>query len=159
MLWTDFFDFAPFRSLHDSYGFAHMQICCDQKHIIFPMFFNNSAFCCYAGFKNRAPTNGFEHFFKASSVLHYHWVSHFPNEFLMFSFERCLTLFLLSWQNGSELVATWFAQRRSCSRNVGERSVWRTLYRAHFQRCICMLKNTLCFPLLLTRRCAKPRWA
>ena len=86
LLKADFFDFAPFRSLHESYAFAHMLICCGKKHHIFPMHFNNFAFRCYVGLKNRAVTNGFGHFFKATSILHHHQGSLSSLEITLFQF-------------------------------------------------------------------------
>ena len=39
------------------------------------MDFNNFAFRCYVGFKNRALTNGFGHIFNATLILHHHHAS------------------------------------------------------------------------------------
>ena len=74
----DFFNFAPLRSLHGTYAFAHMPIWRCQKCYIFPMIFSNFTFCGHATFKNLALTNGFGYIFISASILqdrHQPWSS------------------------------------------------------------------------------------
>ena len=102
LLETDFFNFWPLRSLHDSYGLAHMPILTCQKWYIFPMNFNNFTFCYLVRFKIIAPTNGFGHFFvlhrfhceslRPIAITRCYVLSFFvwnPHLFAMFSCTRC----------------------------------------------------------------------
>ena len=61
----------------------------------------------------------------------------------MFSFQHCLALILLSCENDNGPFATCYAQRRSCSRSVAVRSVWRVPFRNQFARFVSMFN--LCY--------------
>ena len=74
---------------------------------------------------------------------------HISNEFSMFSYWSCCMLFSLTSKKSNASLATWCAPRRSRSRNIGVRNVFRALIREQHLLFFLMFKICYVFPHIL----------
>ena len=75
--------------------------------------------------------------------------THISNEFPMFSYCSCCMSFSLAVKKLNASLATWCALRRSCSRNIAVRNVFRALIREQHLLCLLMFKICYVFPHIL----------
>ena len=75
--------------------------------------------------------------------------THISNEFAMFSYCSCCMLFSLTSKKSNASLATWCAPRRSCSRNMAVRNVFRALIRDQHLFFLVMFKTCYAFPYIL----------
>ena len=69
--------------------------------------------------------------------------THISNEFSMFSYWSCCMLFSLTSKKSNASLATWCAPRRSCSRNIAVRNVFRVPIQD--QKFIFLLMFKICY--------------
>ena len=80
--------------------------------------------------------------------------THISNEFSMFSYWSCCMLFSLTSKKSNASLATWCAPRRSRSRNIGVRNVFRALIRE--QHLLFLLMFKICNVFLRILRSCPP---